>query len=198
MRTTSFCIPVSLAALFLLPLLVAAQTKTPPKAQGKPSDPKEIIITDDVMMLDAPLRGAEQQACCPYPSGRSIDVGAGRHTRIAWQEGKSAGDTLRLIRLEIRKAGVSIAQLTLSLRTGSKTIVMQCMKGFGCEKGWEAYPWKSKNGNFLEHPTHRFRIVPDGAAHFRIQNLDESVALSVQVNPCTKPVKPQPAAPKRH
>jgi hypothetical protein len=198
MRTTSFCIPVSLATLFLLPLLAAAQTKTPPKAQGKPAAPKEIIITDDVMMLDAPLRGAEQHACCPYPSGRNIEVGAGRHERIAWQEGKSAGDTLRLIRLEIRKAGAIVAQLTLSLRSGSKKIVMQCMKGFGCEKGWEAYPWKSKDGNFLEHPTHRFRIAPDGADHFRIQNLDESVALSVRVNPCTKPVKTQSKPSKRH
>lgn len=169
------------------------------KTSGKPAPQKEIIITDDVMMLDAPLRGAEQQACCPYPSRRNIDVGANQSTRIAWQEGKSIpGDSIRFIRLEIRKAGVSIAQLTLSLRTGGKTAIMQCMKGFGCEKSWEAYPWKSKTGNFLEHPTHHFRIIPDGATHFRIQNLDEKTALNVLINPCAKPVKAQTPARKRN
>ena len=68
-------------------------------------------------------------------------------------------------------------------------MAMQCMKGLGCEGVWEAYPWKSPNGNYLEHPQHKFRVTPGGAGFFTVQNLDDKIPISIRVNPCETPIQ---------
>lgn len=196
----SFQRATAFSAVFSMILLASLNMAAQQKAQHKPSPQKDIIITDDVMMLSTPATGAERMACCPYPSGRSVSIAAGQNASIAWKEGKiAAGDTLRLVRLEIRKNGTAIAQLTLTLKPKTKPAAMQCMKGFGCENRWEAYPWKSSAGNFLEHPAHKFRLTPKGTSHFIIQNLDDKTPLTVVVNPCdNKQIKAKTSASKRN
>ncbi len=151
--------------------------------------PAHRIITDDVMMLTTSAAGLETLACCPYPRAWAVTVAAGRQARIDWADGRRYGrDTLRVIRIEIVKANMPVAQFTLTLKPRQKPMAMQCMKGFGCEGVWEAYPWKSPNGNYLEHPQHKFRVTPGGAAFFTVQNLDDKVPFTVRVNPCANVV----------
>ena len=172
---------VALLWVLLFPFRGVAQQKSEPALQR--------IITDDVMMLSSAAVGLEALACCPYPRTRTINVAAGRQTRIDWADGRRLGrDTLRVIRLEIVKDKAPVAQFTLTLKPRQKPMVMQCMKGFGCAGAWEAYPWKSPNGNYLEHPQHKFRVTPGGAAFFTVQNLDDKIPISIRVNPCETPV----------
>lgn len=167
----------------LFPYRVLAQQKT------ASTPPAHRIITDDVMMLTTPAAGLETLACCPYPRTRTVNVAAGRRAQIDWTDARRYGrDTLRVIRLEIVKADVPVAQFTLTLKPRQKPMTMQCMKGFGCTGVWEAYPWKSPNGNYLEHPQHKFRVVPGGVAFFTVQNLDDKVPITVRVNPCETPI----------
>lgn len=172
---------VALLWVLLFPFRGVAQQKSEPASLR--------IITDDVMMLTTAAVGLEALACCPYPRTRTINVAAGRQTRIDWADGRRFGrDTLRVIRLEIVKDKAPVAQFTLTLKPRQKPMVMQCMKGFGCAGAWEVYPWKSPDGNYLEHPQHKFRVTPGGATFFTVQNLDDKVPITVRINPCEKPV----------
>ncbi len=171
----------ALVSALLFPLQGLAQQESEPASRR--------IIIDDVMMLTTAAVGLETLACCPYPRTRTINVAAGRQTRIDWADGRHYGrDTLRVIRLEILKDKALVAQFTLTLKPRQKPMVMQCMKGFGCAGAWEAYPWKSPNGNYLEHPQHKFRVTPGGASFFTVQNLDNKIPITIRVNPCETPV----------
>lgn len=161
------------------------------------------IITDDVMMLNTPARGIEALACCPYPASQNIEIAPGAQCRIDWSAARQYGrDTLRLLQLEILKGKGSVAQFTLSLKPRPRPMLLQCMKGFGCEGEWEAYPWKSPQGNFLEHTRFRFRVVPEGGQYLRVENLDEKTPITLRVNPCggaaadSKRPKPEGRQPK--
>ncbi|MCC6459483.1 MAG: hypothetical protein IT260_03365 [Saprospiraceae bacterium] len=146
------------------------------------------IITDDVMMLTTAARGLEPLACCPYPAGQTYSIAPGAQCRVDWSAARQYGrDTLRLLQLEIVKGKAPVAQFTLSLKPRAKPMLLQCMKGFGCEGVWEAYPWKSPKGNYLEHTLHLFRVVPVGGAYLRVENLDEKTPITVRVNPCAGP-----------
>lgn len=164
--------------LWLAPSVALAQQKdAPQKTTG--------IIIDEIMMMTTAAKGAERLACCPYAHTRVDSVAPGKSCRVNWSDGKTFGrDTLRLVRLEVIKGGVSVAQFTVSLQPQQKPMVMQCMKGFGCTGSWEAYPWKSAKGNYLEQTTHKFRLTPNTSSYFTIQNLDNKLPITVKVNPC--------------
>ena len=177
---THFSTALAAAALCaaLLPTVAIAQQKdAPQKTRG--------IIVDEIMMLATPAKGVEPLACCPYKSNRSEDLAPGKSCQVTWKEGKTFGrDTLRLVRLEIVKGGATVAQFTVTLKPQQEPMVMQCMKGFGCTGTWEAFPWKSPKGNYLEHTTHKFRLTPNNATYFTVQNLDDKTPITVKVNPC--------------
>lgn len=173
---------IALAWAVLLPCRVGAQQKAAIPIS------KSTIITDDVMMLTTPAVGLEALACCPYPASRALTAPAGWSVQIDWALAKHFGaDTLQVLQLEIVKGNAAVAQFTLTFKPRQKPMTMQCMKGFGCEGVWEAYPWKSPNGNYLEHPQHKFRVTPGGAAFFTVQNLDDTAPITVRVNPCGTP-----------
>ncbi len=181
MSNHPFSWAVAVAAVFsiwLAPAAALAQQKERPQN-------KEGIIVDEIMMLTTAAKGAEPLACCPYVRTRADTLAPGKSCRVNWKEGKTFGrDTLRLVRLEIMKGGASVAKFTVTLKPQQKPMAMQCMKGFGCTGTWEAFPWKSPKGNYLEHTTHKFRLTPNNATYFTVQNLDDKTPITVKVNPC--------------
>ncbi|GEM_PF-1328697 len=176
-HTLSIRSGLALLSLFFFSQHLAAQGDKPPK--GK------YIIIDDIMMLSTAAKGVEPLACCPFPGTRDAVVAAGKSVQIPWKYAKVWGrDTLRIIQLEVVKAGTVVAQFTLTLKPTQKPMVMQCMKGFGCVGTWEAYPWKAPRGNYLEHTTHKFRVTPNNTNYLTVLNLDAETPITVRVNPC--------------
>lgn len=145
----------------------------------------DIIITDDILMLTTPAIGLETEACTDFSASRSLSVTPQNTQRVAWSEGKAlSGDTLKIIRLEVLRDTGSVAKFTMTLRpiAGAPSEI-QCMKGFGCDGKWVNFPWKSPEGNFLNHTVHKFKVVPQGVSDFTIENYNTGETLVVKVNP---------------
>mgnify|MGYP000367029449 CR=1 FL=1 len=146
---------------------------------------ENIIITDDIIMLVVPATGLEDEACDNFIVSRAAAVPPQDSQRVAWTEAKSlSGDTTKIVRLEILRDTGSVVKFTmvLQVRKGVPSEI-RCMKGFGCTGTWEGITWKSPNGNFLEHPTHKFRVVPTGSKSFVVENKLSGESITVRVNP---------------
>ncbi len=160
-------------------LATYGQGTTPPqKAAGS-------IITDDVMMLGSAAAGVEPLACCPFAKSKVYQIEAGKNARIDWGLAKSLnGDSLRVMLVEIQRAGEVISRFTLVMRPKEAMKTLQCMKGFGCAGTWEAFPWKAPKGNYLDHTGLKFRLRPGNTKFFTLENYDEKLPLTVRINPC--------------
>jgi hypothetical protein len=158
-------------------------------AQQEPTAKKGgvIIGTDDIMMYNSAARGAEPFACCPFTSTRTFKIKPGMSAQVNWTEAKRLGrDTIRIIRIEISKINNPETQFTLALHPKAQPAFLECMSGFGCEGEWEPYPWKSPDGNFLEHTNLQFKLTPNNLSYFTIYNLDTSSPILVRINPCNE------------
>lgn len=149
------------------------------------SKKSDFIITDDILMLTVPAVGVEAEACTDFASSRSLSIAPQSAQTVSWSEGKTlSGDTLKIMRLEILRDTGSVAKFTMTLRPLSGTpSEIQCMKSFGCEGKWETFPWKSPEGNFLNHTVHKFKVIPNGISNFSIENNNTGETLRVLVNP---------------
>jgi hypothetical protein len=143
------------------------------------------IGSDDVIMLTTPASGVESFACADFVSSRSFGLMSADSQMVAWAEGRSLpDDTLRIVRFEVRRDTGVVAQFTLTFRPREgQASEVQCMKGFGCTPPWAHFPWKSPDGDFLDHTTLKFRVVPRGSNGVSFQNYHPSVPITVQVNP---------------
>ena len=173
-RAISTC-PFTWPTLFLLLCCCACKDKN-----------DIIIVVDDVIMLSRPAVGLESAACANFAANRSAGIAPGDSLRVDWSEGKSlTNDTIKIIRLEVLRDAVSLVKFTMTLRPLSgKPSEIQCMKGFGCDgSAWETFPWISPGGDFLDHTTHKFRVIPRGKDRLTIENYNGTGNLTVRVNP---------------
>jgi hypothetical protein len=144
-----------------------------------------IIVTDDVLMLTVPATGLESAACANFPANDFVDLPAGDTVSVSWASGKSLpNDTLKIMRLEFRNDTGIVVQFTMTLRPKSgQPSEIQCMKGFGCDGPWAYFPWKSPDGNFLDHSVFKFRVLPRGASRFTVENYNADKSLQLFLNP---------------
>jgi hypothetical protein len=144
-----------------------------------------IIVTDDVLMLTVPATGLESAACANFLTNGFIDLPAGDTVSVLWENGKSLpNDTLTIMRLELRSDTGTVVQFTMTLRPKANAPAeIQCMKGFGCDAPWEYFPWKSPDGNFLDHTVFKFRVLPRGVSRFTVENYNADKSLQLFLNP---------------
>jgi hypothetical protein len=153
--------------------------------QCKKEDEEFIITSDDVLMMVIPASGLESAACADFASSRSFELMPADSQLVNWSEGRSlANDTIQIIRLEVLRDTGSVLKFTMTFRphTGRPSEI-QCMKGFGCDGPWETFPWKSPDGNFLDHTVQKFKVIPRGKKGISFQNFNTDGLLTVRVNP---------------
>lgn len=152
-------------------------------AQNNTDPKKKKIITDDIMMMHGALPDGMDLTCDGLGGKTRLVVEANDSKFVGWEKSKAVGDSMRLMLVEIFRRGASVAKFTLAYKTDPDQPSIQCMKGFGCdEKRWVAFDWKSPDGNYLEHSTHKFRVGPTGKEGIVIENLHPQQAIIIKVN----------------